>query len=269
MTQEKEFRQLKDYDVLGVGALRRERLLREARAVQLITHPELVSISARAIYDAILADTIKWLKPAQILEEKISKSKEELLARLLLEDFRREFPKTSVYLKTELNATLKKYLAEFPWQGPLLSDHFRYFPGFLRTQFQDSRLYLFAQKEWLWSYLSFTDFGSPKQEAGLVRLNPSLQSLYISEEVAEAELTPGLYIYYYDESREQVCEYKMDALDAAVVDLLHEDRKFSLDQLIDQVLMMDLELQLPREAWEKRLSSLISRGIILISGDAF
>lgn len=189
----------------------------------------------------------------------------EDIPQALLEDFQRHFPVTTKALGADLKENLKSYLHEFPWQGPLLTEHFRYFPVYLKRKTQDSRLYLMAQKEWLWSYLSFADFGFPPQEQGRVIANPSLQILYMLFEIPELQLTEGLYIFYYDYSRGKVREYKPDIYDAAVVDLLQEDRKFTLDQLIDQVQMIELDRTLAREIWVKKFSSLAEQGIILVS----
>jgi hypothetical protein len=270
MAYPQELRQLKDYDVLGVGASRRKCLEADLGAKILLTHSFLIPKTQRPVYEAILDETLQWLKPLEVREETFSegsnKSPEEYLLQVLLEDFQREFPKTSSYLKQDLFEVVKNYLLEFPWQGPLLSDHFRYFPVFLKRKFQDSRLYLIVQKEWLWSYLSFAEFGTPVQEQGRILVNPSLQSLYSLTEVEEVRLQPGLFFVYYDDSRQKVRDYKVDAWEAAVVDLLQEDRKYTLDQLIEQVLMTELEAPLSRAECRKKLFNLKSEGILLESG---
>lgn len=266
MTYSQEPRQLKDFDVLGVGASRRERLLKETGFCALSIHPSLIPKEQRATYEAVLSETLQWLKPQAVHEVKINKSPEDFMFPLLLEDLKKEFPRTAHYLKAELKEVLKSYLNEFPWQGSLLTEQFHYFPVFLKRKFQDSHLYLIAQKEWLWSYLSFADFGFPPREKGRIVANPSLQSLHVTSEIIEVQLTPGVYIYYYDYSQKKVRGAKLDVHDAAVVDILQEDRKYSLDQLLEQVLMLDLVGSLSREVWMKKLSYLRGEGIILESG---
>ncbi len=255
-----EPRQLKDYDVLGVAACRREYLLADNNTKILLTHSYLIPETHRIVYEAILEETLLWLKPQEVRQ-----GNSDDFLQVLLEDFRREFPKTSSYLKLDLTEVMRSYLSEFPWQGPLLSGHFRYFPIFLKRTVHDSDLYLIAQKEWFWSYLSFADFGLPSHEQGRILLNPSLQSLYCTSKVEEVELTPGLTFFYYDYSLQRVREYKGDPWDAIVVDLLHEDRKYSLDQLIEQALMMKLEVSLSRQEWLKKFFYLKSEGILLES----
>lgn len=263
MTLPQEPRQLKDYDVLGVGACRREHLLKGAEPRILWTHPALFPLTHRSIYEAILQQTIQWLKPQDIREDRQTSEKE--LLSLLLEDFQREFPRTAGFLKPGLKEILKAYLLDFPWQGPLLSDHFRYFPGFLKEKAQDPRLCLLAQKEWLRSYLSFTDFGFPRAEAGRIFVNPSLQTLY-SESKGEGGIKPGLYLFYYDFSRREVLECPATLAEAAAIDLLGEERPYTMDQLVEQLLLTELKVRLAPEEWRKKLSYLLKAGILLEAG---
>jgi hypothetical protein len=161
---------------------------------------------------------------------------------------------------------MKSYLLEFPWKGPLLSDHFRYFPLFLKRKFQDSRLYLMAQKEWLCSYLSFADFGGSTLQTGRIFVNPSLQVLHSGVEIQEVQLKPGLSIFYYDFFQRKVREYQVSAEEAAVMDLLQEERVYNLDQLVEQLLIMELPVSFSREEWRKKLVKLKSESILIDSG---
>lgn len=265
MAYSSEPRQLKDYEVLGVGASRRARLLQDREPSLLQIHPDLVAPSARGLYEAVLEDTLAWLKPSSLQEVKISQPVEDFLYPLLEKELKKELPLVAQVLKSELKPVLVSYLREFPWQGPLLTEHFRYFPIFVKKKFSDSRLYLLAQGEWLSAYLSFADFGLPAQEEARVLLNPSLQTLYVPFELAELSLTSGLYVYYYDSVHHRVRRYKLDIYEAALVDLLGEDRKFTRDPLLDQALCMELGGSLSREAWLKKLSYLSELGIILES----
>jgi hypothetical protein len=266
MAHSQEARQLKDYEILGIGASCREQILKAPGPFVLQLHPDLVPEDQKETYDLILAETLQWLKPASVQEVRLEKSSDEVIFKLMTEALKKEFPQTVQFLKSGAQEALQNYLQEFPWQGPLLAAHFRYFPVFLKRRFQDSRLYLIAQQEWLWSYLSFADFGFPVQEQGRIICNPSLQSLYMSSEIAELKKTQGLYILYYDYRENKVREHKLDVYEAAVVDMLQEDRKFTLDQLLDQLQMMDLEGSLTKEQWLKKFSSLVGEGIILESG---
>ncbi|MGZ3749537.1 MAG: hypothetical protein ACXVCD_19525, partial [Pseudobdellovibrionaceae bacterium] len=239
MTQSQEPRQLKDYNVLGVGAGRRERLLEDPTPKVLLTHPYLIPAAQRPLYESILHETLQWLKPEEVREfPKVTpKGSQELLFQLLLEDFQKEFQKTSFYLKADLPGLMMSYLEEFPWQGPLLSDHFRYFPVFLKQKYQDPRLYLIAQKEWLLSYLNFADLGSPALGEGRLFVNPSLQSLHSDFEVEEVQIKPGLFLFYFDPLFQKVRECQANVGDAAVIDLLQEERKYTFDQLVEQLLL--------------------------------
>lgn len=264
MANKQEYRQIKDYEVLSVGAVRRQQVLATPGPVELLTHPALVAAGQNEMYEALLRETLAWLKPREVRATPLPQPVGEFLLEALLEVLRKEFPQTSAYLKGGLRELLKDYMKEVPWQGPLLSAHFRYWPVFLKRKFKDAHLYLIAQKEWLWSYLSFADFGFPPEEPGRLLVNPSLQSLYTDEDVLEVQLSAGLTAFYYNYDKNSLCEYKMDLWDAALVDLLQEDRKFTLDQLLDQVLMVELDMQLPREEWQKKVSLMQEQGMILV-----
>src|SRR5437868_2781758 len=94
-----ELRQLKDYEVLGVGACRRESLLADPQPKLLLTHPFLIPAEARPIYEAILAETLQWLKPQEVREQKFI---ETPFLQLLLDDLQREFPQASASIKSTL-----------------------------------------------------------------------------------------------------------------------------------------------------------------------
>jgi len=265
MAQVENFRQLKDYEVLGIGALRRAEVESAPEKIKLLLHPDLVPSSRREIYQQLLTDTCQWLQPSAITEEKIFAPAEDFVYHLLLAEFKKIFPRTVVRLGEGVEILLRNYLAEFPWQGPLLTDHLRYVPLFLRQQFQDPGLNSLALKEWLWSYLQFADFGRVATEAGRVTVNPSLQTLHTEIEVAEVDLSPGLYIYYYEETGRRVHEYRLDLVDAAVVETLQEDRKYTLDQLVEHLLLMDLATKPSQATLRKRVLFLISQGILSLS----
>ncbi|MBC7371903.1 MAG: hypothetical protein H7326_10080 [Bdellovibrionaceae bacterium] len=265
MLLEKSARTFKDYDVLGVGAVRRAELLASVEPKILQLHPGLVPNSRKLMYDEVLEQTIGWLKPAQVIREKFLGTAQDFVFHLLLQDFSISFPKLSALLPVSAESFLRDYLSEFPWQGPLLTDQLRYVPLFVKQQFQDSGLNLLAQKEWLWSYLHFADFGSVRTEPGRVTLNASLQTLHANVDAPTAGITRGLYIFYYDERSGKVLEHKMQVVDALVVDKLQDDRKYTLDQLIEQVLMMEIRDALSADELRKRVFFLIEQSILQVS----
>lgn len=256
MTQKPDLRQLKDYQVLGVGAARRRQFEKLAGSVSLVLHPQLVSDSRRVTYEGILRQTLQWLNPKEVLEEKSLTNPQEFIFAALREEFFRIFPQTSRCLDGKELALLKKYIKEFPWQGPLLSDHFRYFPFFLKGQVEDPALCSLAQKEWLLAYLLYADFGLPQRDPGQLVIHPSLQTL---------ALNPGVCLYYYDQTRDEVREHVAELLDAALLDLLLEDRKYTLDQLCQQAQILDSGSRFSESEIRKRIHFLISKGILLVS----
>lgn len=264
MANKQELRQVRDYEILGVGALRRELILAAKNEFELLTHPALVPAGQSEMYEGLLRETVAWLKPREVRPVKPPQSAKDFLLEALLEELRREFPQTTAYLKGGLREILADYMKEVPWQGPLLTAHFRYLPVFLKRKFKDTHLYLIAQKEWLWSFLSFADFGFPPAESGRLLANPSMQSLFTDEEIPEVQLTPGLTVFFYNDSKKKLCEYKMDLWDAAIIDALQEDRKLNLSQLLDQLQLMDLETPLAKEEWARKISNLQNEGAVLV-----
>lgn len=249
-----------DYDVLGVGGVRRRRLESEGqnRPRELVCHPALVPSSRQTFYQSVLDETLRWLQPAAVRESMAA----ENLSTLLRDELVRSFPATTHRLGARVDAVLAKYLAAFPWQGPLLSDHFRYFGVFLKaekvSENYDEDVYLLAQLEWLQSYLSFADFGSARPSADRLALNPSLQPLRLPRDLQGAEglrKERGLHIFYQRPGTLEVCEKLLDADEAEILDLLEEEAKVSPSQVL-QILDRDTP------AVRKKLSNLCGLGII-------
>lgn len=261
---------MNDYDVLGIGAVRRGDIEADfeadARRPLLQLHRGLVSPSGVEIYNRLLEQTSKWLRPIQVADVKFLGSAEDYVYFLLFKEFEKSFPLTFLELRnTGVEKFLRGYLSEFPWQGPLLTEHLRYVPIYVAQQFQDSRRSIVAQKEWLRSYLRFADFGSVRSELGRVTLNPSLQILHAPIDVPEIKLSRGVYIFYYDEAAKKVRDHKLEKADAAVVDALQDDRKYTLDQLIEQVLLMEDVKGLTRLTLRNKVFFLAEQGILKVS----
>jgi hypothetical protein len=255
MSEEQSPQPLNDYDVLGIGGLRQAELLADPRPRILKIHPDLIPERSREIYNHILADTLRWLHPREVLKERLVGDPDEIIFQLLKQEFAKQFPKMVMKLPN-FETPLRAYVEEFPWQGPLLADHFRYWPQFLKTHGSDPSLQLLAQQEWLWSYVSFTDFGAVKIEPGLVQVNPSLQTLRGLE---------SLRVIFYDELRNRVVESDLDISQAAILDTLQEDRKYSLDQLLGQLLLQNDPAAFSWVELEKTLEKMIHQGTILVS----
>lgn len=256
---------INDYEVLGVGGLRRREILRAKRPLALHRNLFLVPKERREFYEAAFAETLSWLRPEAVLDQTVGDASTHSIEALLLADFKKHFPETLQHLATlgpafapeQILATYNKVL---PWQGPLISDHFRFIPRFLQSALKSEIASLTSEREWLRAYVSFTDFGRPRREEGILILNPSLQVFSVKRDVAD--LSEGLFVFFADPATDVVREYKLDAMEAELLDALHEDRKFSATQLAAYVADGSPDGE-SAGGWTKKLSNLLQQGIIL------
>jgi hypothetical protein len=251
-----DFLTVNDFEVLGVGGPRRRQLASHTDRLRLRLHRELVPANRLSFYEAILAETVQWLRPSAIIETQVAGDIAEALKDLLLTDFRRQFPKTTAELLKRGGKTLapvEAYIEAFPWQGPLISDHFRYFGPFLKQQGVQPGLEPLAQTEWFKCWLEFADFGESKAFGGQLRWNPSLQLLRISETFPGLGLKRGLHVFYRDLSDQKIFQAILDAEEAQLLDMLEEQIPFTENRLLDLC------------PFPKKLSNLIDRSIILNS----
>lgn len=261
MTHEVQIRFLNDFDILGVGGLRKKEILSSPNGWQnslvLQCHAGLIPAEQKSFYDEVLAETLAWLKPLRTQWVQLEEPPEQFLTQILTREFEQIFQKTSQLLGKHRERIFTEYLQEFPWQGPLLSDHFRYLPAFLKQTTKNPELFLTAQKEWLWCFLSYSNFGWPRPEAKVLHLNPSLQVLTVPKSLGDFH--EGLYVLFSDPASSTVREHRLDIIQAEIIDVLSEERKFSRQQLLEQ-----LEgPQTSQDDSSKKLSNLIELGIIL------
>lgn len=223
--------ELNDYEVLGVGAKLRQDLMRQ--------HSSVTYILKRHHHDflpLVLEQTLTWLRPEQI-EQKGSFDK----ATVLKEHFRKIFPVAISHFGDSALKVFEDYLQEMPWEEGLVMDHFRYFPEFIRRRFSSSFYYELFQWEWIQSYLSYVDLGPFKSsESGIVKVNPSLLVMSLSEAQDVLNRPQGLFAFVYSSQSETVVEKCLSELEAEILDMLAEDRKFSRPQLIE---MLQVEKQ--------------------------
>jgi hypothetical protein len=249
---------LNDYDVLGVGGPRKREaqglaLTSGSTSVFLHCHPSLIPAPRQDFYAAVLKETLTWLSPIEMknVEESVD------LEKLLAEEFQKSFPRTFAALSSQASGCLQRYLREFPWQGPLLSDQFRYFSAFLKAEGAPLEMALTAQQEWIYLSLSFSDFGSQRADPGVLTVNPSLQVFPVVQPAGP--FMQGLYVYYCEPASGEVKEARLGALEAEILDLLQEERKYTTAQILAH---LEVSTKPPDEV-SKKLSKLISQGIIL------
>lgn len=170
------------------------------------------------------------------------------------------FPKTLEALdKQGLSSYVQGF--EFELKSLNLSADLRWFPVFLKMQNCPRRLLELAEFEYLRAQVYQFDYGPIKLDVNLVGLNPHAQFIEVNEDLPELGRAPGLYCLVKAGAR--FFEMELSLPQALILDLLKEDRKYSIDQLIDMAVIHQVKLGLSKEAWMSTISSLIERGVIL------
>jgi hypothetical protein len=174
--------------------------------------------------------------------------------------WRAAFSKTLEALEKQgLGSLIRSF--EFELQFQQLRLDLRWFPVFLKMQNCPRRLLELAEFEFLRSQVYTNEMGRPRLEPGLLALNPSAQFLEVHEPLPEIGRGPGLYCLVKEGGR--FFEMELSLAQALLLDLLREDRKYSPEQLLQQAELHEVKLGLTREEWQRTLSSLIERGVII------
>lgn len=254
---------IRDIDIVGVGALRRhqvEELQKKNRNLILQTYEDLIPESVHSIYSAEILRTLSWLRPL-----KTEKGPRFDFTQEQKNIFQRLFPRTYEALGISADRLLEQYLQDMEWSSWLLQDHWRYFAGFLRTKFSDNKPLLeVAHWEWVQAWIEIQPFESLTREKDVISLNPSLQIVSLATDNIVLGRDQGLYAFVYDEQKATVQEKKLDLYEAQILDLLQEDRKYSLEQLLQQALLSDeITTQINQNEWRKKFGSLQEQAILL------
>ena len=174
------------------------------------------------------------------------------------------FPKTIETLSRLGFASLVESF-EFELQFQQLRLDLRWFPVFLKMQNCPARLQELAEFEYLRAHVYSAEMGAPKVDPGLLALNPGAQFLEVNQGLPELNREKGLYCFIKEGSR--FFEMQLSLAQALLLDLLKEDRKFSVDQLLEQAELHQVKLNLNREEWRRVLASLEERAIIVRGPD--
>lgn len=252
---------LRDVEIIGVGAVRRHQLeiLKKNRTLIVQTHEPQIPESVRAIYDAELLRTLEWLRPFRV---ETGPKLDFVGAQEAL--FDSIFARTRNVLGVAAYRLRDEYLENMEWSSWLLQDHWRYFVGFLRQKFPgQTDLLELAHWEWVLAWLEIQPFDGDSVEPGILSLNPSLQIVRLTRENLSLSRDKGMYAFVYNETQACVVERPLDVVDAAIIDLLQEDRKYSKKQLLEMAALSLTEPPVPTEEQiEKRFLSLLEADII-------
>ncbi|WP_413581695.1 hypothetical protein [Bdellovibrio sp. HCB288] len=252
---------VRDIDVVGVGAVRKQQLLKiqSEREIVLQSHSAFIPPSVKSIYDEELKRTLQWLKPVRVTSVSDFDFRAEVLST-----FEKSFPKTNLFLGIMGKSSRDKYLQEMEWSSWLLQDHWRYFVGFVRQKFpENTALRELAQWEWIHAWLEIQPFEEEKTGGKQIKVNTSLQTLALSEDNKEIERMKGLYAFVYDQDSVKITERQLDIYEAALLDLLAEDRIYNEEQLLEMALLEEIEPHINKDEWRKRIEVLLASAILV------
>lgn len=183
-----------DFDVLGVGSFREYQLreLLNKGIVNFVGHPRMIPESVRSIYDLEL-EQFKKKYP----EIKITQAEQFDFMDLQNRLFDQIFNLTKFSLGDIGGRIQQAYQKEVSWDGWLSVDYWRYFVGYLRSKFPDQKdLVSLAHWEWVHAWVqvqpfSFDYLGEPD----VVEINPSLQTVILSEDIPILERKKGFMVF--------------------------------------------------------------------------
>lgn len=242
--------ELNDFDILGVGAVDRQQIQQSSGQ-----HSYILLRHNLDFLPGILESTLAWLQPDEIIEVRAF-SKE----RVCEETFRKLFSFSLQYFG-EARKVYRDYMLEMPWNEGLVRDHFRYFPEFIRRRFSAGLYYELFLWEWTRAYLSYVDLGDfSKSEPQNLKVNISLMVCALTDQTAAVlKRDPGLYAHVYSVRLGRVTEKHLTIIEAEILDLLSEDRKYSETQLFE---MLAVGSQVSNEKYVQALAALRESDII-------
>lgn len=123
-----------------------------------------------------------------------------------------------------------------------VSDPARWLPLFLKTRSVPGLILKSSEWEWAHFVCQVVDYGRRPLDVGQVHYHPSMQFIELHESVPDLKLDAGLYGIYCAQNK--VYSRQFSLAEALVLETLHEDRKFSHEQLITWV-------KLEAESWPK------------------
>lgn len=191
-----------------------------------------------------------------------------ILAPAILTSFQRFFPLTLQLLGVGAAVLCADYLCEMELTDIKEAADLRYFAGFVRQRFgPNENLTTVAQWEWIQAWLTNTDFDfSRKVDEGCVEVHPSLQILEIHQRNETLQRDPGLYAFVFNDKQKQVVEVSLDLMQAQLLDLLSEDRKYSSEQLLAMAIESSAIQPPPGLGeWQKKYFLLEQSGLLRVS----
>ena len=138
----------------------------------------------------------------------------------------------------------------------------RWLPLYLKSRSVPGRILQASEWEWAHFVCQVVDYGKRPLDIGQIHINVSMQFIELHETVPDLQRDPGLYGIYAMSSR--VYSKQISLAEALLLETLHEDRKFTREQLIG---FAELEAeawpQLKNTNWVDVVTELVRIGVLI------
>lgn len=252
---------LRDFEVMGVGSLRKYQLeqLRKSGPIILQTYRHLVPLGYEQQYEKELDQLKGWLQPVGI--SSVHESSFEAEAQAL---FLKIFPLLTRVLGRDLEKLLLEYLSEAPRSSLLLQDFWCYFVGFLRLKKIDIVFVELANWEWTAIWLETRMDYTFSGDQGQLMRSPHVEVIQLSQDNPYIDRSAGSYVFYFNRAKNKIEKVALEPQVALAFDLLEEDRKYSIQGLRDQLELRssDLNLELGVDV-ERSIEEMIELGLLI------
>lgn len=221
---------LADFDVIGAQGPRLRRLIKLSRdnVFHLSSFEHWVPGLMKASYEQSLKLFLKQF-PRTVVTPADGHYEDEFIFRLGI-----VFPKTMQLIGDYSEKLIADYFADFERSNWLIEDHLSWWPMYVKERFSQKEIAEAAQYEWALGKLDFIDFPIyRKADPGQLYVNPTLQLIKIEAAASTLGKSPGLWIVYRQSDEAEVLEMKLNTQVAQVLDVMAEERKFTLGQLTD------------------------------------
>jgi hypothetical protein len=175
------------------------------------------------------------------------------------------FPKTLELLDESNSLHLREQFGVTATRDLLIlsdKDQSRWFPVFLKLQGTRQQILEVAEFEYLKHTVRSLDFCDPIDEAGIIKLNPSVQFVELHYDQPKLGRLSGLYCFF--KKTGGFFEFQLGIRQALVLDILQQERKYTVPQLIDMARLHKMGAGHSIEEWKDIVEDMISIGLLVM-----
>ena len=174
------------------------------------------------------------------------------------------FPKTielldearTPHLKEQFQITAKKDLLVLADR-----DQSRWFPVFLKMQGVVQKILEVAEFEYIRHLVRQSECHKLVIEEGLIKMNPTIQFVELHYDQPKLGRKTGLYCFYKKDSG--FFEFQIGLYQAIIFDLLQEERKYSIQQLVEMAAMVKHFPVKSTDEWMMEVQQMIQMGLLI------